>query len=569
MSMTGLAVAALAAVAVVISARADERAPVLHEDLVPPKSSRDNAVLGPSPTAGQNPTAIESGNKLLPEPDLGQSRSSSEPLHGSRETAAKRPESYKPDRQTGADGTLHYTEVFNPSIVPFKRMVVLDSVHEDYTLYASSTGKTFDVPVGGQSTTSRDRFWASMAIVLETGEDVPIPSVSPDMRILSYEVEPKTSLVFSKDDTDNFYVRSDEAGATGTYRLVFLVDASPLYFAPQVPRGYRVRDIPKDRIIPLPEPMRPAARRAMQKLGLRPSMELTQALNILTRYFRAFAAQEPPPPRVDIFTDLFDSKAGVCRHRSFAFVVVASELGIPSRYVANEAHAWVEVWVPESGWLRIDLGGAALRLEVSNAENKSMYQPRGDDPFDKPKEYQENYTRLEGDVRGLSESQIAEAQAPRSGGSGEGDGGDEVLGDGSRGSTESSDKAGDEARRNDVLVGPGPSLPDVPEDMTATKAPTAIQLDSASSQGFRGETMTVSGSLTDSDGNALAGQRINIFLAHAGMKGENAQWVGQTLTNDDGTFTADVELPRSIELGEYEVFASSPGDDNYRPSVSR
>jgi hypothetical protein len=45
--------------------------------------------------------------------------------------------------------------------------------------------------------------------------NVALPSVAPDMRILSYEVKPKIALKFSKDGADNFYVKSDESSASG------------------------------------------------------------------------------------------------------------------------------------------------------------------------------------------------------------------------------------------------------------------------------------------------------------------------------------------------------------------
>ena len=68
-------------------------------------------------------------------------------------------------------------------------------------------------------------------------------------------------------------------------------------------------------------------------------------------------ADEGPPPSRDIYLDLAMSKKGVCRHRSFAFLVTSLSLGIPTRVITNEAHAWVEVFDGRM-WRRIDLGGA-------------------------------------------------------------------------------------------------------------------------------------------------------------------------------------------------------------------
>ena len=58
---------------------------------------------------------------------------------------------------------------------------------------------------------------------------------------------------------------------------------------------------------------------------------------------RPRSSEEPPTGRGDIYLDLALQQKGVCRHRSFAFLVTALYLGIPTRMIANEAHAWVEV----------------------------------------------------------------------------------------------------------------------------------------------------------------------------------------------------------------------------------
>ena len=79
-------------------------------------------------------------------------------------------------------------------------------------------------------------------------------------------------------------------------------------------------------------------------------------------YFRSFApSDDSPESEGDIYLDLALSKKGVCRHRAFAFLVTALNIGIPARFVHNEAHAWVEVR-DDQRWHRIDLGGAALDL---------------------------------------------------------------------------------------------------------------------------------------------------------------------------------------------------------------
>ncbi len=73
---------------------------------------------------------------------------------------------------------------------------------------------------------------------------------------------------------------------------------------------------------------------------------------------------------VDAF--LFDTRQGFCEHYSSAFVVIMRAAGIPARVVTGyqggepnpvggylivrqaDAHAWAEVWLRDSGWVRVD-----------------------------------------------------------------------------------------------------------------------------------------------------------------------------------------------------------------------
>ncbi len=542
-------------------ARALER-PILHEDVRSPDSVArpgqprgSKPIIGPTPRDGQNPSAFKRGDKIIPEPPDAK-KSPDEPVHGRGGFAADRDTETRPDYHTGQDGTLHYVTVFNPSIIPFKRMSAMDTVRDDYTLL-SHDRSLVDVAVGGSQSAGRDLFWGSLVIELKRGVDVPIPSVSPDMRFLSYEIKPRVRVTFSKDRADNFYVRSDETGVSGTYRLVFLVDASAAHFAATVPRGYRVRDVTRkaaDLVRPLPARVRAAGKRALAALGLSPSTPLDEAMDKLVSYFRSFEAKASPLSSGDIFWDLFASQAGVCRHRAFAFMVVANTLGIPTRYVANEAHAWVEVWLPRLTWIRIDLGGAALRMEVTNAKNKSIYRPRQEDGFPKPPGYANNYTQLEGDVRGLSDAQRNEARTPVADPDGDDDDDDDGSGSGSR-----SGSGG---------VGPGRHIPTAPASASAGRRRTHITTTTSDRMGFRGEELRVGGRLVDTAGQGVGNQSVAIFLAPAGSGGDNAILVGHAITRPDGTYDAEVELPSELELRVYELYTATSGDATFGPAVS-
>lgn len=81
-----------------------------------------------------------------------------------------------------------------------------------------------------------------------------------------------------------------------------------------------------------------------------------------------------PPPGKDFVDDfLFETHAGYCNHFSTAMTVLLRSKGIPARYVKGfapgkadvnepgrylisegDAHSWVEVYFPESGWIPFD-----------------------------------------------------------------------------------------------------------------------------------------------------------------------------------------------------------------------
>jgi hypothetical protein len=545
----------LAALVLVVCLRGVAAAePVLHEYVKPPKARSGRIVGGdpastPRPEAPpderrENPPAIRQDDKVLVEPQPTEAARPEEVRHGERGGAADRDAEARPDYLTQADGTLHYAEVFNPSIVPFKRMSSLDAVRDDYTLEVSDAKAR---PLAGAADTSADRdlFWGSLVLDLPSGgRPVPIPSVAPDMRVLSYETEPPVKLVFAKDAADNFSVRAADARQRGEHRLVFLVDAPASYFAPRVPRGVPLAQAAAARpAAKLPPRARRAAEIVLERLGVDRAGTVDAALDKLVEHFRSFDAGAPPSPSGDVYLDLALSRRGVCRHRAFAFVITASAAGIPARYVTNEAHAFAEVWLPEIGWVRVDLGGAALELEVANAGDKAMHRPRGADPFPKPREYTENYTRLRGPVDGLSREQIAEAQRPAAPAT-----------------------LSDDPSSTDPVTPATTDLVRTPET-GPKKARVTLHVETTSRLGFRGEAVRVAGRAAAGD-RGPAGLRVDLYLAPAGADGRGARIVGQTVTDERGRFEAAVELPLDLLLGRHEVYALTPGNAEYGPAIS-
>ena len=558
LAIGGALVAGIAAVAGLALAQQPRRK--LHEELpfTEPKA-------GPLIGAGSgvtNPTAIQSGNKVLAQPDVEDARKPSEPVLGQGGFAADRATSMTPDSNTSADGTLHYVSVFNPDVLPFKRMSSFDGADGNYQLRVRAPAAV-RVPVIGTAATdkTRDRFWGSLVLELRPGKDVALPSVAPDMRILSYEVKPAVALEFSKDGADNFYVRSADPRATGAHRLVFLVDADAGYFAPSLPTGRRrwtpgqVQDEAPDAI----KPVLPAAVLASAELTLRKNlrvnrdMDLGVVFNALVSYFRAFEAK-PMPSSGDIYRDLVDRQAGVCRHRSFAFMITANAVGIPTRYVQNEAHAFVEVWFPERGWQRIDLGGAALRMEVTNAEDKTLHRPRADDPFAKPAQYRNNYTQLEGKIGGLTQQQIEDKRRPADEAPASGDFSSLGGGGGGSGGGATADR-----------ITPDPTLQTVEDN--PKKGRPVLEVIGADASGYRGGAVQISGRVIV-NGKGIPDHPVEVFLARKGRHGADPTSLGRAVTGADGTFHQDFSIPGDLVLETYEIWLASPSDAYYNAAVS-
>ncbi|WP_199101960.1 DUF3488 and transglutaminase-like domain-containing protein [Aquitalea sp. ASV11] len=101
----------------------------------------------------------------------------------------------------------------------------------------------------------------------------------------------------------------------------------------------------------------------------------------------------PPLLEGDNTTDafLFSSRQGFCEHYASAFAFLARAAGIPARVVtgyqgaqynpvgrfwqvrSSDAHAWVEVWLKESGeWLRVDPTAAVAPQRVSDGVSQSI-----------------------------------------------------------------------------------------------------------------------------------------------------------------------------------------------------
>jgi hypothetical protein len=197
--------------------------------------------------------------------------------------------------------------------------------------------------------------------------------------------------------------------------------------------------------------------------------------------------------------------------------------------VRNEAHAWVEVY-DGVRFHRIDLGGAAGRMELDPRTADHLYRPPTD-AFNWP----------EGSASG--QSMLAETLdgAPPSGGD--------------------LPKPPSSAARKPSPV-PSPSASDAPDAASAPASPASderphanvgIRLGQPSSQ--RGASLQIFGSV-EAAGEPCVFSRVDVSLRDgAGVE----TWLGAFPTDASGKLEGHVTVPLDIDVGDYKVIARTPG----------
>ncbi|MFB6265294.1 MAG: transglutaminase family protein, partial [Bradymonadaceae bacterium] len=312
------------------------------------------------------------------------------------------------DAQTSRVGGLDYHAVFKPSVYPYKRGVAQNRVHvaDDGYQMSAQSGRLREVTIGGSPPEGADVFWGSFLVRARSGHLHPVPSVAPSQRVLAVETEPQAGVDVLRDEADNFYLEIDHDGLV---RVNLRVAAPTFYFDGALDRSVRWRDFRGLEQTSLPEPLRAPAREALATTGVSRRSSPRRAVRRLVRYFRSFEVRALPTSARsgDLLTTIVERKVGVCRHRSMAFVVLARRLGVPARYVYNEAHAFVEIGWPGRGWRRIDLGGAAGDLRFSGARNSRLHRGSATDSLPRPP----GYRSVAGGGRG--EEERAERAGPR------------------------------------------------------------------------------------------------------------------------------------------------------------
>ena len=506
---------ALAVLCMTVPSHALSEPAVLHEFI--PFDSREDVEFAATTSDGKLPAAVDTLSGTVQAPDTSRMPTPQEKAYGGTSISRGPDANYSPDRDTRRPTVPRYDDPFTPATAPYKRLRAFDAVAPDFSLSVADPSLR-PVSEGATVRPGEDVFFGDLTVDLVAGEAVRIPSVGPGARIVRRTSVPVVPFEIVRDSADNWFAR---ALLRTRIRLVEQVAAARDSFGGAFPDGRRGSSR-------VPPNVARSADSVIASLGLAREGSLRSAVTGLVAYFRAFeASDDPPSGRENIYLDLAMSRKGVCRHRAYAFVVTALAMGIQSRMVLNEIHAWVEVW-DGSLWRRIDLGGAAANMESDPDDPDRPRHSVPDDPFPWPK----------GTDSGAA------------------------MADRSRAQQEASNGAAAAGSSGAMTSGPGGTVPrSVPVlSMNAgdpARPPARLSIASSDSRVLRGEPLQLEGSVRN-DLGACAYVRVDVLLWDARTARQTP--VGSLSTDIEGNFKGAVVVPLEVPVGDYSLLVATPGD---------
>ena len=499
----------------------------MHEYISPNPS--EDLELSATAFRGSMPAALDTPSGVVPAPDPNRTPAPSETAYGGSSTPNSTDATYRIDRDTSRPELVSYDDPFVPAITPFKRLYAFDTV--DDTLELVVRDKALKrILVEGAATAGDDQFFGDMSVDLDSASPVRVPTVGPGARVLRAQTEPPVQFELVRDGADNWFIRSDTRRRV---RLMMHLTVQRASFGSEfgdVSWSALERDAP-----PLPRSVRRVAVDVATQLGITRSLPPRAAVSALVQYFRAFSPSDQRPQAasgVALYKELALSQKGVCRHRAYAFVITALGLGIPARLIRNEAHAWVEVF-DSRVWHRIDLGGAAGRLDFDRDPGAQLHEPPTD-PYRWPEGGESGREMAERSLNGQ-----------RSGGT-------------------SGAAAG-----NDTAPGADPTPPpetqnEAPEPGSDSRPEPLFTLEAVGGEVKRGAPLKVSGRI-EADGSGCSFARIDLALRSSDGK---RLGLGALATDGEGRFSGSVTVALSIPVGDYDIVASTPGDSRCGPGSS-
>lgn len=398
--------------------------------------------------------------------------------------------------------------VFNPALYGSKRYEAYDTITEEYdAIVADPVTNRIEL-----SSTKLEHVFAGTITLELNNEKIKIPSVAPNANILSYSTLEGGTLQFYKDGADNYYVEPSES--YGKITLTFTTSANSNYFTLNIPEDLTLDDIPDNVKITPPASVVSQAEVVINVLGLTGETNLKTIVYTLTEYFSSFTQGDIPSEgeEPDSYLAMALAKHGCCYIRSFACFITANAIGLPTRLVKNECHAFVEIYIPNNGWTQLNLGGCGASL--LNPDDHDQFQD-----WDYPDDW------------------------PDDGGDG-GDGGD----DGDDG-----DDGGDGGDGDDGTE---------PVEMI----PTTITITEVSSVAYKEDYFLVKGYVRDNQQTGVADMNVEIFVNKT--KNDEGDFAGSGITSSSGYFDIQCEVPENAGVGENHILAHALENQYYLESWS-
>ncbi len=496
--------------------------PVLHEPITP-DPSEDLALR--VAIDGDLPAAIQTPGGVVGAPDPLRPPSAGEPTYG----AAGAHVSFVPDTDTKRPELSDYDDPFTPSTAPFKRLEAFDSVRGDYTLEVRDERlvRLTTAQPGAPPAAGEDPFYGDLIVEVPGEGSARIPSVAPGARVVRAHLGIGTSEVpfrILRDGADNWFLqgaRRSAGAAPSATRARLVMEVA----APRAAFGGPLGDASWSElplVAPLPDNVARDAAEVRGAIGVSRAMRPREAITRLVDYFRGFVdSVDAPRARGNVYLDLALSKKGVCRHRAFAFLVTAQSLGIPTRLVENEAHAWVEVHDGRL-WRRIDLGGAGRMAVLASSRLGAG------DAYESPSE-------------AFPWPQSAEPGAG-------------MIAREHAGAGSGSPWAG-------PIASSGPGTANAPNasngrDDGDLRPPSTVVLTVGDAPAHRGRPIHVRGSVRAEDEPCL---HVAVEVSLRDSRGGRKFPIGTLATGEDGTF-AGIVVPAGMPLGDYDVVAETSGD---------
>lgn len=445
------------------------------------------------------------------------------------------------DEDTDRVDSLTYFSNFDPSVIPYKRVVSQNSVFVD------DKGDYVVRRIGNPRALTQERelpenaqvFWGTFLLQMDPNRMQPIASVAPNQQILDVQTEPAVDAQFFVDDAGNFMVRAQHAGPL---RLNMKVAVPSTYFTGDFgPTSWA--EIDGYGTEPLDPIIQASAERVLDRIGLGRNQAPEDVLVELISYFRNFEGRPFPEDQRgdDLYFSIATQQIGVCRHRSLAFMITALSLGIPTQYVYNEAHAFVEVLWPGMGWRRVDLGGAANELNAASTQDKTVHSPP--DSLPRPERFVQDQERM-----------VSNGLKPEGPGQGPGQ---------NSGESTSADSSNGTNGAANATTSNASTEPEVDRRIV----PSLILL-SVESEVHRGKGLEVRGRLS-ARGAGLEGRTVSVHLAPPGtLSGSRATILGEFVTGPGGIIQGSIDVPANQPVGRWSLFLVFPGDETYAPGFA-